>query len=733
MAIPSIDKGLFSPISSRSEPPIEDDRRSVSSIHSENDPCALLFLEEMMSQNDFDLAVEAYIEKGETADLIHKGKSYEVSLGISQRSFELSYQIPAIETLQPCSFSGKVKGVRYLAFEKLVGQIEVESSFVNTWNYPEHGRFIHPCLIGLSDFVIKERILRENAKDLLKVEKRNTALLHLKFLSLRKIALDLIKAVSHLHNHSIVYREITPNDIYLTEEGAVLKFGQNMRCLHTASGSLGYPRAIRTLPLTPLTITAYSSPLTISHHIKKSSKYDKSIDLFSLGKTLYYLATGSIPSDSLSYPNFLPKRFKELLDLLMAPTLERRASSYQLLSLPFFIQNVDDLFNEYLTEVISSPMHSGQYWVCYEPNIKILEQIEDKLKEAMTLSNLSQALLAHSHLIFKEKALYIQALCFGKDDLGLQLKNNYLRSYAIIKNLPFHPRIIRNLCLVMIEDVELYSSTTHKTYQEDVDIIIKQTPEEEEVKILFKYFDAEKEHLAKYNMNFLSDQKTLHSLIRRDPKEIRRFTQTIEALQTLCKQMLEILIHLHHHGLVHRSLSIETLAISSKTGLMLLDLSQLIYHEADHGYPLWTEPQETPKDFILLPSMIYAPEHVDDSLDIDHRCDLFCAAAIILSMATSEPICPWPAPHHDEPEKPSLELLKGLARTKISDLLKTPELLCPSYLPEPFKDMMLSLLKYNPHHRICATEWSYHPFLRRKAQAIVNEHIDRASGWTGGL
>uniref|UniRef100_A0A1I8F6K6 non-specific serine/threonine protein kinase n=1 Tax=Macrostomum lignano TaxID=282301 RepID=A0A1I8F6K6_9PLAT len=97
----------------------------------------------------------------------------------------------------------------------------------------------------------------------------------------RSIACQLVSALYYLHAHSILHRDMKPQNILLGNNGAV------KLCDFGFARSMG----INTMVLTSIKGT----PLYMSPELMEEKPYDHSADLWALGCILYELLTGSPP------------------------------------------------------------------------------------------------------------------------------------------------------------------------------------------------------------------------------------------------------------------------------------------------------------------------------------------------------------------------------------------------------------------------------------------------------
>jgi len=121
---------------------------------------------------------------------------------------------------------------------------------------------------------------------------------HMDEVSVRRVIVDLAKALSHLHSHGVIHRDIKPENILVGKDGEakLADFGWSIiskysRC-KTLCGTLDY----------------------LAPEMLKGIKYDHRVDIWGLGVLTYELLVGSPPfmSDSFRYTSEKIKKVPRL-------------------------------------------------------------------------------------------------------------------------------------------------------------------------------------------------------------------------------------------------------------------------------------------------------------------------------------------------------------------------------------------------------------------------------------
>lgn len=102
-----------------------------------------------------------------------------------------------------------------------------------------------------------------------------------------RIVLDVAKALDHAHAAGIVHRDIKPQNIMLTRDGAA------------KLADMGLARDTNAAPSEDEKGKAMGTPYYIAPEaIKSSDQADFRVDIYSLGATLYHMVTGHVPFDA---------------------------------------------------------------------------------------------------------------------------------------------------------------------------------------------------------------------------------------------------------------------------------------------------------------------------------------------------------------------------------------------------------------------------------------------------
>ncbi|MBI4615413.1 MAG: protein kinase [Planctomycetes bacterium] len=124
-----------------------------------------------------------------------------------------------------------------------------------------------------------------------------------------KLVRQIAKGLAAIHAVGMVHRDIKPENVLLTAKGSVKITDLGLALLE--GGSALSKSGV--------------SPGTAAYHDKdaaKLSRTDPRLDLYSLGQTLYYLATGRVPLGAIELDE-LPGELREVYGLLVGPPEKR--------------------------------------------------------------------------------------------------------------------------------------------------------------------------------------------------------------------------------------------------------------------------------------------------------------------------------------------------------------------------------------------------------------------------
>lgn len=172
------------------------------------------------------------------------------------------------------------------------------------------------------------------------------------------ISREILQGLSYAHNQGILHRDMKPANIMISEEGAVkitdfgLALMPEMPAITVQGGTVGTP--------------AYMSPEQAN-----ASQLDQRSDLFSVGATLYELASGTSPFGGSSFGESIqkvlqssppplnkirpeiPRWYSELVESLLHKTpTQRPASAKEILTLPGFqkLRVTSEILAEFMKE-----------------------------------------------------------------------------------------------------------------------------------------------------------------------------------------------------------------------------------------------------------------------------------------------------------------------------------------------------------------------------------------------
>ena len=136
----------------------------------------------------------------------------------------------------------------------------------------------------------------------------------------RSIALQLIRALQHLHENNIIHRDIKPQNILICTNGTV------KIC------DFGFAKALES---SAMICSFKGTPLYMAPEVIYQKPYNESADIWSLGVLLYELYTGKPPynatewnelvrkikNNSVSWPKDMEPNFKGLLTGMLVKVL----------------------------------------------------------------------------------------------------------------------------------------------------------------------------------------------------------------------------------------------------------------------------------------------------------------------------------------------------------------------------------------------------------------------------
>ncbi|OHS98510.1 AGC family protein kinase [Tritrichomonas foetus] len=152
---------------------------------------------------------------------------------------------------------------------------------------------------------------------------------------LKSVAAQLVSALTNLHQHRIIHRDMKPQNVLICANGA-LKV-----C------DFGFARA---LSCTTLVLTSIKgTPLYMAPELVQEQPYDEKVDIWSLGVILYELYYGKPPfftnsiykliqmivNEKITWPGKISDQFKDFLLQMLQKDPQRRSSCANLLTHPF--------------------------------------------------------------------------------------------------------------------------------------------------------------------------------------------------------------------------------------------------------------------------------------------------------------------------------------------------------------------------------------------------------------
>jgi serine/threonine protein kinase len=141
----------------------------------------------------------------------------------------------------------------------------------------------HPAVVGLLDagedagipFMVLELVKGETLRQLLDRDGK------LAFGYARSLFIDIARALDHAHGRGIIHRDVKPQNIFVTAEGARL-------------GDFGNARVVSLASVTGASLT-WGTPEYVAPEVFVRGRADPRSDLYSLGAVLYEMVTGHLP------------------------------------------------------------------------------------------------------------------------------------------------------------------------------------------------------------------------------------------------------------------------------------------------------------------------------------------------------------------------------------------------------------------------------------------------------
>lgn len=176
----------------------------------------------------------------------------------------------------------KVLKNEYVDNEKFLKKFQVEAEAV--------ARLAHPNIVNVYDvgqegsvnYIVMELAEGITLKEYIKKKG------HLSAKETVELSLQIASAISHAHGHHTIHRDIKPQNILVSDSGQV------------KVTDFGIAKAANS---NTVTSTAIGSVHYISPEQAKGKYCDEKSDIYSLGITMYEMATGQVPFD---HENGLP-------------------------------------------------------------------------------------------------------------------------------------------------------------------------------------------------------------------------------------------------------------------------------------------------------------------------------------------------------------------------------------------------------------------------------------------
>lgn len=158
-----------------------------------------------------------------------------------------------------------------------------ETDLLKTLNYPTIPRILDRTRTPNSLLIVMDYISGYSLRQVIAQKK------YIPERSIVKWGITLCKTLRYLHNHQpkVIYRDMKPHNVMLTDEGelVLMDFGIS----RAVGENFDYSREER------LGTKGYSAP---EMALKVGHRFDERSDIFALGRTLYFLATGNSPTQT---------------------------------------------------------------------------------------------------------------------------------------------------------------------------------------------------------------------------------------------------------------------------------------------------------------------------------------------------------------------------------------------------------------------------------------------------
>ncbi|EGC32113.1 hypothetical protein DICPUDRAFT_38849 [Dictyostelium purpureum] len=153
---------------------------------------------------------------------------------------------------------------------------------------------------------------------------------------------EIVLALEHLHLSGVIYRDLKPENLLLTNEGHICMtdFGLCKEGLLSPSDK---------------TVTFCGTPEYLAPEVLQGNGYGKQVDWWSFGSLLYEMLTGLPPfynqdvqemyrkimMEKLTFPHFISQEARSLLELLLERDPEKRLADPNLIKRHPFFRQID--------------------------------------------------------------------------------------------------------------------------------------------------------------------------------------------------------------------------------------------------------------------------------------------------------------------------------------------------------------------------------------------------------
>lgn len=292
-----------------------------------------------LCNEEFDNKIYSYCPSCDTIDTrenISKNKNKPLKFGNYTKGVEIGKGGMGTIYKGTHNKTGEVVALKYIDNDKFLDKASgmLENEINHFQEVPKHKN-----TVGLKDFIHTQEevyIVYEfiDGPDLKKYRKTSN-LDNIYFKNILLICINIIDSIEHIHNHNLIHRDIKPANIILKNRNIpiLIDFGLSV-FENTDKNASGTP--------------AFMSPE------QKQGDTCKESDIYSFGKTLYYMITGktNISDENSNVHEFenkdILKQILELVKFITKDDKEKRLTNYD--SIKTQLENISNKFNLKETE-----------------------------------------------------------------------------------------------------------------------------------------------------------------------------------------------------------------------------------------------------------------------------------------------------------------------------------------------------------------------------------------------